>query len=517
MRNWDVLTLDPTGKTIPPTYHAPQDPDGVVFMATNGDDRNDGRSEDRPVKTLNRAIDACPNKGTVAFRGGTYNDNYHNADGSFKIVANKCLTYTSYLGEPVTFDGGGKLKYLMVHGNRGNPGLEVKFQGFRITGFVGDWGGSIGNVPLYLGDGDGSIYIVEDLLVDHNSGCGINVSDPRGDLGDARVVRTVFCDNGSDGLTDTGSMKRKPGTMPDGDHVNDWWVSHCYFGRNNTANNQKPYEAGCKAHNNKKVTFFGNIIEDTVGNYGHGLWTDVANCDAHFVCNFVRRCGSDGLFDETGSPTAWFVSNVLVDCGLLENHANIRIASDSPVVMYNTSVVTGDTINGRKAYVPIEIYDDVRNIQTDGYSPDTKFVRMNSNLFAGGLGRYSFLLYMYSNQPFHAGGGTWPSDFWKSPGRWGKNAWWQMKTGGDYIRWNEKGSDQKFKNPAALQTAKGVGGSDIWLTADPFVDRKRWRVKSSSPAYAQAEPLPADIATLLGYAPGSRFPYGYIDCPIPTW
>src|SRR5262249_27920957 len=163
-------------------------------------------------------------------------------------------------------------------------------------------------------------------------------------------------------------------------------------------------------------------VEDTVGNYGHGLWTDVANSDARFLCNFVRRCGSDGLFDETGSPNAWFASNLLVDCGLLENHANIRIASDSPQGIYNTSGVTGDLVPAlggpKKAYIPLEIYDDVRNIQTDGYSPDTKFVNMHSNLFAGGLGRYAFLFYMYSNQPFHAGGGTWPSDFWKTPGRW---------------------------------------------------------------------------------------------------
>lgn len=516
MRNWDVLTLDPTGKTIPATYHSPSDPDGAVFMATNGDDRNDGRSEDRPVKTLNRAIDAAPNNATVCFRGGTYNDNYRNADGTYKILANKWLDFTSYLGEPVTFDGAGRLHHWMVCGSSIGVGTR-SFRGFRLTGFAGGWEGTIGDIPLYLGDGQGAVYSVEDMLFDHNQGCGLNFQDPRGDLGDPRIVRCVFTDNGSNGITNTGNMSRTPGKLPSSQHENDLWISHCYFGRNNQANNQKPYEAGAKLHQNAKITMFGNIVEDTVGNYGHGLWTDVANRDARFLCNFVRRCGSDGLFDETGSPTAWFVSNVLVDCGLLENHANIRIASDSPQVMYNTSVVTGETIRGTKACYPIEIYDDVRNITTDGYSPDTKFVNMHSNMFAGGLGRYAFMLYMYSNQPPHTGGGTWPSDFWKSPGHWGRNAWWQMAAGKNYVRWNEKGVDKQYGKPADLQAAKGVGGQDILVTSDPFVDHIKWRLKTTSPAYTLGEPLPADIATALGYTPGQKFPMGYIDCPIPTW
>lgn len=516
MRNWDVLTLDPTGKTIPKTYHAPQDPDGVVFMATNGSDSNDGRSETRPVKTLNKAIDLCPNNGTVSIRGGTYNDNYRNADGTYKIVGNKHFTMEAYLGEPVTFDGGGKLRHLMVCGSSIGAGMKA-FRGFRITGFAGGWEGKLGDVPLYLGDGNGAWYVIEDMLIDHNQGCGVNLSDPRGDLGDPRVVRCVFADNGSVGLTDTGNMTRKPGTNPTSTHENDLWVAHNYFGRNNKNNNQYAYEAGAKLHNNAKITVFGNIVEDTIGNYGHGLWTDVANRDAHYLCNFVRRCGSDGLFDETGSPTAWFVSNVVVDCGVVTNHAGIRIASQGPKVWYNTSVTTGQTVTlgnaSGKGYMPIEIYDDVRNIQTDGYSPDTKDVTLSSNLFVG-PGKYNFLMWLYSNQPFHAGGGTWPTDFWKN-GVWSKNAWWSPS--GNMVRWTESGSNTQYARPADVQKARGVGGSDIWLPGDPFVDRKAWRVKSSSPAYSVGDGLPADIATALGYKPGQQFPRGYIDCPIPTW
>jgi hypothetical protein len=504
VRNWDVLTLDHTGNTIPATYHAPDDPDGAVFMATNGDDKNDGRSEDRPVKTLNRAIDVAPNKGTVCFRGGTYNDNYHAADGSYRILSNKFLTFTSYLGEPVVFDGGGRLHHLIVCGSTIGVGMHA-FKGFQITNFVGDWGGAIGDVPLYLGDGQGAWYAIEDMLINKNAGCGVNLSDPRGDLGDCRVVRTVFCDNGSDGLTDTGSQKPLKPTGPTSEHVNDWWVSHCYFGRNNKQNFQHPYEAGAKLHNNNKVTCFGNIVEDTVGNYGHGLWTDVANRDARYICNFVRRCGSSGLFDEVGQY-AWFVSNILVDNGLEVNHANIRVASEKPRIWYNTSVTTPSV-----GYLPIEIYDDVRNPTSDGYGANTQGVELSSNLLVG-PGRYSFLMYLYANQPPHVGGGTQPEDFWTPPGKWSKNAWY---TGGkNMVRW---GSGSYFKTPAEIQANKGVGGSDILLTDDPFVDRKKWRVKPSSPAYATGDPLPADIAEVLGYPAGSRFPRGYIDCPLPTW
>lgn len=513
MRNWDAPLLDPTGNTIPPTYHAPDDPDSAVFMSMNGDDKNDGRSDMRPVKTLNRAIEVAPNNGTVCFRGGTYNDNYRNADGTYRILANKFLTFTSYLGEPVTFDGANRLHHLLVCGSNAGVGMHA-FKGFEITRFVGGWEGQIGDVPLYLGDGQGAWFVVEDMLIHKNGGVGINMSDPRGDLGDCRVNRNVFCDNGSNGMTDTGSQKIKPGTYPTADHDNDLWVSNNYFGRNNLANNQHPYEGGFKLHNNKKVTLFGNIIEDTIGNYGHGGWTDVANNTARYLCNFVRYCGSSGLFDEVGE-LAWFVSNVLIDNGLETNHANIRVACKHPRIWYNTSVVTGDLIRGKKAYIPIEIYDDVRNIQTDGYGPDTDDVELSSNLFAGGLGRYAFLMYLYSNQPPHAGGGTWPSQFWDSHGHFGPNAWAQMLSNGDIVRWSEKGQDIKYKNFATMQQQKGVGAGQLITNGDPFKDHVSWRTNTTSPLYALGEPLPADIATALGYKAGQRFPFGYIDCPIP--
>lgn len=502
MRNWDAVQLDPTGNTIPPTYHAPDDADGCVFMATNGDDKNDGRSEDRPVKSLNRAIDAAPNNGTVCFRGGTYNDCYHDANWNYKILSNKFLTFTSYLGEPVTFDGQNTLPYLIVCGSTAGTGMHA-FKGFKVTGYKSGWDGQIGQCPLYLGDGQGAWYAIEDMLFTKNAGVALNLSDPRGDLGDCRVTRCVFTDNGSNGMADTGNMKVHPGVGASSEHVNDLWVTHCYFGRNNQANNQKPYEAGCKAHNNNTITFFGNIVEDTVGNYGHGLWTDVANIHVRFLCNFVRRCGSDGLFTEVGED-GWFISNIVDDCGKAQVHANIRVADRGPRIWYNTSV---------GGNYPIEIYDDVRNVQTDGYAPDTDNVELSSNLFVG-PGKYTFLMWLYANQPPHPGGSTRPSQFFDPPGKWLPNAWYTA--GKNMVRWTE-GGDNQYKTPAQIQGARGVGGQDILLAEDPLVDRKKYRVKTSSPAYKMAQPLPADIATLLGYPPGSRFPYGYIDCPIPTW
>lgn len=503
MRNWDALTLDPTGNTIPATYHSADDPDGAVFMATNGDDKNDGRSEDRPVRTLNRAVDVAPNNATVCIRGGTYTDFYHDDMGKYKILGNKFLTFTSYLGEPVTFDGAKTLPYLMVCGSSIGKGMHA-FKGFKVTNYVGGWEGQIGAVPLYLGDGQGAWYAVEDMLFTKNAGVGLNMSDPRGDLGDCRVTRCVFTDNGSNGMSNTGNMKPQKGSGASSEHENDLWITHCYFGRNNAANNQHPYEAGCKAHNNNRITFFGNIVENTVGNFGHGLWTDVANIHVRFLCNFVRGCGSDGLFTEVGED-GWFVSNIAVDCGKQQDHANIRVADRGPRIWYNTSV---------GGAIPIEIYDDVRNVLTDGYAPDTDNVELSSNLFAG-PSKYTFLMWLYHNTPPHAGGGTRPSQFFDAPGRWGRNAWYPA--GKNMVRWTENGANNQYKTPKEIQGARGVGGSDILLADDPFVDRKKWRVKPSSPAYALGEPLPADIAALLGYAPGSRFPFGYIDCPIPTW
>ncbi len=97
------FNLDDTGKTIPDTNYAI--PADAIFMATTGNDSNDG-TQTAPVKTLNAAIDMAPAGGTIVVRGGVYRDTYHqpNKPYYYKIISKK-LTYQAYPHEQAWFDG----------------------------------------------------------------------------------------------------------------------------------------------------------------------------------------------------------------------------------------------------------------------------------------------------------------------------------------------------------------------------------------------------------------------------
>lgn len=97
------LALDKTGQTIPDTDY--DIPNGAVFMATSGNDTNNG-TEAAPVKTLNRAFALIADGGTVVVRGGTYRDMYTGGGtaGYYKILT-KGFTLQPYPHEKVWFDG----------------------------------------------------------------------------------------------------------------------------------------------------------------------------------------------------------------------------------------------------------------------------------------------------------------------------------------------------------------------------------------------------------------------------
>lgn len=94
--------LEPTGNTLPATNYAI--PANATFMSTTGNDSNDGKSVDRPVKTINSAVAKTASGGTIVMRGGEYRDWYNNNNQSVKIV-DKGLTIQAYPGESPWFNG----------------------------------------------------------------------------------------------------------------------------------------------------------------------------------------------------------------------------------------------------------------------------------------------------------------------------------------------------------------------------------------------------------------------------
>ena len=95
--------LDPTGKTIPTTNYAIPRDGTAIFMSTSGNDSNDGKSENTPVKTLNAAVTKAPSGGTIVVRGGLYRD-WYNSNNAVRHI-NKNLTIQAYPNEKPWFTG----------------------------------------------------------------------------------------------------------------------------------------------------------------------------------------------------------------------------------------------------------------------------------------------------------------------------------------------------------------------------------------------------------------------------
>ncbi len=96
-------TLDPSGKTLPTTNYPIPTNGSAIFMSVNGNDSNDGKTVNTPVKTLNSAISKTPSGGTIVVRGGQYRDWYNSNNATRHI--NKNITIQAYPGEHPWFSG----------------------------------------------------------------------------------------------------------------------------------------------------------------------------------------------------------------------------------------------------------------------------------------------------------------------------------------------------------------------------------------------------------------------------
>lgn len=98
-----LLGLDETGSTIPTTNYPI--PAGAIYMATDGNDSNDGKSTTTAVRTLNVAIAKSAAGGTIVIRGGVYRDWYTAGGATGPAIVTKSLTFQAYPNESPWFDG----------------------------------------------------------------------------------------------------------------------------------------------------------------------------------------------------------------------------------------------------------------------------------------------------------------------------------------------------------------------------------------------------------------------------
>ncbi len=98
-----LLGLDETGTNLPKTNYSI--PAGAVYMATDGNDSNDGKTTTTAVKSLNAAIAKSAAGGTIVVRGGVYRDWYTAGGSTGPAIVAKSLTFQAYPNESPWFDG----------------------------------------------------------------------------------------------------------------------------------------------------------------------------------------------------------------------------------------------------------------------------------------------------------------------------------------------------------------------------------------------------------------------------
>lgn len=95
--------LDPTGRTIPETNYAI--PAGAIYISPNGNDANDGKSTNAPIKTLTKAIATIPAGGTIVALAGVYRDAHIPISNNKYTPTTKNFILQAYPKSQVWFDG----------------------------------------------------------------------------------------------------------------------------------------------------------------------------------------------------------------------------------------------------------------------------------------------------------------------------------------------------------------------------------------------------------------------------
>lgn len=181
----------------------------TFFVSTTGSDDNDGRSTDRPFRTLQRAANAVSAGDVVWVRGGTYSSNV-----SFQRsgTAANPIVFESYPGECAILDGSGNQDYQNVRFEGANYNVFRNFvvrnnraQGIQLIGasdndisHVRTHGNGLSGIQNVSGDRNHFSYFITHDNSDGSTGNadGIGLSAGR----DHRIDHCVAYRNSDDGV-----------------------------------------------------------------------------------------------------------------------------------------------------------------------------------------------------------------------------------------------------------------------------------------------------------------------------
>ncbi len=194
-----VCGSEPLAPAYTPTY----------YVATGGSDSNDGRSTDRPFRTLQRAADVVSAGDVVWVRGGTYSSNV-----SFQRsgAAARPIVFESYPGECAVLDGSGQAAYQNVRfegasfnifrnfivRNNSAQGIQLVNASDNVIAHVRTYGNGLSGIQNLSGDRNRFSYFITHDNSDGGGGNadGIGLSAGR----DLRLDHCVSYRNSDDGI-----------------------------------------------------------------------------------------------------------------------------------------------------------------------------------------------------------------------------------------------------------------------------------------------------------------------------
>lgn len=536
---------DPVGSTA---YAVPDD---ALFVAGDGSDEASGTQDD-PFRTIRAAISEAVSGQTIVVRAGSYHE-------GVKIPSTKRITLQSYPEEEVWLDGSIPVTDFEPKGEAFvAEGWTHEFDSSPTY----SWGASDGTTPGWTfidpdhpmaahpdqvwidGEAQRQVESRDELtegafFVDYGSDELFLGSDPSGrqvrassiakaisiqsggsaikgigvrrfapsvphmgavtlESSDISVENVVIEQTSATGLAVSGTDARLEGvtlsengmlgasaTYADGLSAVDLRV----MGNNTESFNHAPAAGGFKIGRTRTVQVQDSIF---TANNGTGLWFDESVQDVTASGNDIIGNRSHGLSVEI-SADAIVANNVIAEN---EGHG-VKINNTSGVEIWNNSFID----NGR----PINIVQDDRRAsdhQTPGHDPRRQFpdpsmtwingpVAIRNNVIAGTTANCLLCVEDYSQQlsaeamgvttsgnVFHRASGSVP-------------AW--------LVIWSRGAGDPAvYSTLGGFRSATGQSKHDIELTGEEVVDPETFRVSDTVRSSVVAQPLPDQIAGLLG-------------------
>ncbi|WP_158889753.1 right-handed parallel beta-helix repeat-containing protein [Amycolatopsis anabasis] len=316
---------------------------------------------------------------------------------------------------------------------------------------------------------------IENATFAWSASSGAAVYQPGG-----KVTGSTFTDNGLAGLV----ANRADGLR----------VTGSTFSRNNQERFALSGEAigasGAKIAHTRQPYIAGNVFADNIGT---GWWCDLGCTDAVVIRNVAKGNAVNGLYYEVSSR-AIIASNVLVG-----NRARgLKISSSDHVRVYQNTFADNATNLG--------LYNDPRDPSSDNYSKQN------------GLSWYTTDTVLVNNffaQPKPANPIIDSADHKDEPLEGHPfvvlsdgNAYLRGKSGtpAPLVIWS-LGSGKTAGYPTLAEFTRATGRDQHSLAADlagsPFTDpaKNNFTLRSGTPGQRAGQPLPADIAAVLGVPP----------------